>query len=331
MRLFESFLADLGIDYIYSGPTTKETVDKGIGCSVSEACLPIQMIHGQVASLVGKVDKILLPRLVNISGKTVFCPKFLGLPDMIRASLGCGKMLVSPRIDLRKGPLRTCLSFVRLARDLGAGGLRAAKLCARDLFATLRDYPGPGVEIARQATVQPSGDVDVPVIGVLGYPYLLEDDYASMGLIRKLLSLNVKVLKADDVSEAQMKSVGETISKQVFWYFSDRKVKSGYHWCRTGAVDGIIHLTAFGCGPDAIAGKLVEIEAKKVRVPYLALSVDECTGEGGVLTRVEAFVDMLTRSPRNRRYGGKYHVESNLPSHGNIGPSSDRVAGGTRQ
>jgi predicted nucleotide-binding protein (sugar kinase/HSP70/actin superfamily) len=40
--------------------------------------------------------------------------------------------------------------------------------------------------------------------------------------------------------------------------------------------------------------KLMELEAKNNnRVPFLTISLDEHTGEAGVLTRIEAFVDML--------------------------------------
>ena len=61
-------------------------------------------------------------------------------------------------------------------------------------------------------------------------------------------------------------------------------------------IDGVIHVTAFSCGPDAIVDKLLELEAKRPGAkPFLALGLDEQTGEAGALTRLEAFVDMLRR------------------------------------
>ena len=38
------------------------------------------------------------------------------------------------------------------------------------------------------------------------------------------------------------------------------------------AEDGIIHVTAFGCGPDAMVGKLIELEAKQKAVPNICIS-----------------------------------------------------------
>ncbi|MEX0973886.1 MAG: acyl-CoA dehydratase activase-related protein [Bacillota bacterium] len=329
-RVWESFLAESGFDLVYSGPTTKDVVDKGIECSVSEACLPVKLIHGEVASLEGKVDRVFLPRLVNISGTTVFCPKFLGMPDMVRASLGNKVELLSPRIDLRKGPRDVSRSFLESVRGLGEGGMRAARTRLRDLVASLRipqDFDA--APVAAAATVADGTPEDGPTIGVLGYPYLVENEYASMGLVRKLAGRGVRVLKVPDVSEADLASVSGEFDKQVFWYFSDRVVKAGYHWCRAGAVDGLIHLTAFGCGPDAIADKLLELEARRSGLPYLTVSVDECSGEAGVVTRVEAFVDMLTRVPGGQRYGGMNHnVESDVSAYGAVSSCSHCANGG---
>lgn len=55
-------------------------------------------------------------------------------------------------------------------------------------------------------------------------------------------------------------------------------------------------MISFPCGPDSIVRVLCEQENKRLEgVPLLALVIDEHTGEGGFLTRIEAFVDMLWR------------------------------------
>ena len=57
--------------------------------------------------------------------------------------------------------------------------------------------------------------------------------------------------------------------------------------------DGIIHLTAFGCGPDSVIGKMMEINCEEENIPFMTMRVDEHTGESHVQTRLEAFIDML--------------------------------------
>jgi len=61
-------------------------------------------------------------------------------------------------------------------------------------------------------------------------------------------------------------------------------------------VDGFIHVVSFGCGPDSMVGEIAERETRRSsNLPYMALTIDEHTAEGGLLTRLEAFTDMLAR------------------------------------
>ncbi|GBF22975.1 hypothetical protein tpqmel_0379 [Candidatus Gastranaerophilus sp. (ex Termes propinquus)] len=63
-------------------------------------------------------------------------------------------------------------------------------------------------------------------------------------------------------------------------------------------IDGIITITAFGCGPDSLMIERMARKSKKFNKPILNLTVDEHTGEAGFITRVEAFCDMLFRRKR---------------------------------
>jgi len=68
-----------------------------------------------------------------------------------------------------------------------------------------------------------------------------------------------------------------------------------------GEVDGLIHVAPFNCTPEVVAqGALVALQREK-GVPVLNLSFDEQTGRAGVMTRLEAFVDMLGAAQRRRR------------------------------
>ena len=41
-------------------------------------------MHGHVMDLKDRADYLFLPRLVSVDGRATFCPKFLGLPEMVR-------------------------------------------------------------------------------------------------------------------------------------------------------------------------------------------------------------------------------------------------------
>ena len=71
------------------------------------------------------------------------------------------------------------------------------------------------------------------------------------------------------------------------------------HYLKDPNIDGLLSLTAFGCGPDSLMIERITRYAKKYRKPLLNLTVDEHTGEAGFVTRLEAFTDMLFRKKRS--------------------------------
>ena len=65
-------------------------------------------------------------------------------------------------------------------------------------------------------------------------------------------------------------------------------------------IDGMIHLAPFNCTPEIVAASVLPRLASDYDVPLLALSFDEHSGEAGLVTRLEAFVDLLERRARRR-------------------------------
>ena len=60
-------------------------------------------------------------------------------------------------------------------------------------------------------------------------------------------------------------------------------------------IDGVIFLISFACGPDSLISELIMLDLKTVRIPYLAIIIDEHSGDAGLLTRIESFTDMIKR------------------------------------
>jgi len=57
---------------------------------------------------------------------------------------------------------------------------------------------------------------------------------------------------------------------------------------------GFQALRVLGCGPDSLMIDLLRRRAKGTK-PFLSLVIDEHTSESGLITRLEAFVDMIGR------------------------------------
>ena len=114
--LWKGFLESLDAEVIITGPTTKEIVDLGIRSAISEICFPVKIFYGHVMSLKDRVDYLFIPRMVCVEKGAYFCPKFLGLPDMIKSSLSSIPPLIEPTIDIRKSATNIKNSFLAVGK-----------------------------------------------------------------------------------------------------------------------------------------------------------------------------------------------------------------------
>jgi predicted nucleotide-binding protein (sugar kinase/HSP70/actin superfamily) len=65
--------------------------------------------------------------------------------------------------------------------------------------------------------------------------------------------------------------------------------------------DGVIHLYPFTCMPEIISRSILPQVSREHDMPVLSLVLDEHTGEAGIQTRLEAFVDLLERKRKGVR------------------------------
>lgn len=303
--LWQPFFEGLGVDVVVSPESNKEILDDGIKETVNDACVPIKLFHGHVAALKDKVDILFLPRLVSLDGKNTLCPKFLGLPDMVRYSIKGLPEIMENRLDLKKGKLELYRFLFRIGERFTDNKLLILRAIwrARYNFSRYRKLllqgfmpteAFPLLQEGDAAAVQPRKNKIK--LAVLGYPYALYDNYISVGLLELLKQYKVDVVTPEMVSEKEMKRASKKFRKNLFWYYSNRVVWACKHYLGDKNVDGMIHVTAFGCGPDSMTNKLMELETKADRnIPFLSVTIDEHTGEAGVETRVEAFVDLIKR------------------------------------
>lgn len=305
--LFKPFFEGLGVEVVVSPASNKALLDEGVKDTVNDACVPIKLFHGHVNVLKDKVDILFMPRLVSLDGKSTLCPKFLGLPDMVKYSVANLPEIIDTRLDLKKGKMELYRFLYRVGKRFTDNRLKILRAIwqARYNFSRYRKLLLKGLTPQEAFTCLQTGqeppqrdESAAPIrLAVLGYPYTIYDDYISVGLLEKLRQQGVRVYTPEMVPEKALKRLSRTLRKNLFWYYSNRVVWSSKYYINEKKVDGIIHVTAFSCGPDSMTNKLVELEAKqhKPKIPFLTITVDEHTGEAGVATRVEAFVDLIKR------------------------------------
>lgn len=306
--MWRAFFNELGVQVVTSGKTTKNILDQGTREALADACVPVKLFYGHVIDIKDRVDYLYIPRVVCLNRKTVYCPKFLGLPDMIRYSIENVPPIIDVRMDTRQGRFALVKAYLAIGKILGKpkGLVISAYLKAVGVLHRYNRLLRKGVspETAMKILENQVELTDLDGLAksslkfaVLGYPYAVYDSFISVNLIDKLRKYGVKVITAENIHPVLLALQKNcSLPKRLFWTFSDRALKAAHLLFQQERIDAVLHLTAFGCGPDSLLNKFIEMEAKKHRnIPFMTLMIDEQTGEAGMTTRLEAFVDMVRR------------------------------------
>ena len=98
----------------------------------------------------------------------------------------------------------------------------------------------------------------------------------------------------------ELESAIASLVGRAYWTYEEEVVGAGEHYLKSG-VDGIIGIMTFGCGPDSLMMDIVHRQAARLRVPaFMSLTLEEHTAEAGIVTRLEAFLDMINRKKRRQ-------------------------------
>jgi len=147
-------------------------------------------------------------------------------------------------------------------------------------------------------------------VAFVGHPYNLFDIDINKDVLALSKSLGMEILTSDLLSDEEIDRQISGLSKEIYWSSGREIVGSLFHFL-SGGVDGVIFLTSFKCGIDALLQEFIK-RRLKVRggspVPFLILSFDEHTGREGLTTRLEAFRDVIeqrkgTLELRNCEFG----------------------------
>ncbi len=316
--LWKTFFEELGVEVVVSSPTNKKILENGLKKAVDDACLPVKLTFGHALDLAGRVDYLFIPRLVSIEPDAFTCPKLIGLPDMIRASLNGLPPLLDTCFDLKKG-----VSFYQSFRELGRNFTRKSSLIKKAFqkaeikqgeFEKIMKRgltPVEAIEVLeRSPSLSPNNHHEPPARGLrvalIGHPYNLYNDYVNMDLIAKLRQGGCQVVTAEMLPLGVLEKESAGWGGDIFWTLSRRMMGAASHFFNSNGVDGIIACISFECGPNSLLQVLIEEEAKKHKeIPYMSLILDEHTGEAGIVTRIEAFLDMVRRKRSTRAPGHK--------------------------
>lgn len=295
---WKTFFEALGAEVILSEPSNKRILDLGVKRAVDEICLPFKLFFGHVESLKSKVDYLFIPRMMSIEKKEWICPKFLGLPDMVKAQISDLPPLIAPDFNLRKSKRAlwsiACKAAVPLTRNrwkVFAALLRGIHV-QRRYEEELRTGKTP-LEVLETRPMPDPGEKPLRLL-LLGHPYLIYESYITMDLIHRIGKMGAILITPEMLPGEAVQCGARQQPKPLFWTLNKKVMGTAFHYLREGSIDGIVQLAAFGCGPDSLINELIERKARRLnQVPLLSVNLDEHSGEAGLITRLEAFMDMV--------------------------------------
>jgi len=280
----ETFLIELGAEIITSTDTNKNILNEGIKYCVDEACLPIKIFHGHILDIKDKCDLLIIPRFMRVRPREFICPKFCGLPEMLLSSItNMPKVMTEPIYATNEKELyRWCRKLAgMITKDKGILKIAFNKALSKQRNTKFGIFD-EGFKIT---------------IALVGHPYNLYDTFINMDIVKKLNKLGVGVITEEYVKKEKIKLETRTLFKRPFWTFAANSYGFTTSIAKDKEIDGAIYISSFACGIDSVVIEL--IKEKIGDFPLLVLKVDEHTGEGGLDTRIEAFIDMIERKNNN--------------------------------
>jgi predicted nucleotide-binding protein (sugar kinase/HSP70/actin superfamily) len=161
------------------------------------------------------------------------------------------------------------------------------------------DYLEQLNQVAKDDSAQPL------VVGIIGEFYVLLEPFSNLDVEKELGRLGVEVRRTIFTSEWTKFSLflnplgvneKDKLHKAAMPYL--KRDIGGEGWETVGEkvlhareYDGLIHLAPFTCMPEIVAQNIMP--STKENIPVLTILCDEQLGKPGMLTRLEAFVDLL--------------------------------------
>lgn len=333
--LWKTFFEELGFEVVVSDESTSKIVEIGSRHAIDEICIPLKLYYGHLINLLQKeIDFLFVPRYISTTFGTYMCPKFLGLPDMVRGTMDNLPPIIEMNVDLRKKPIYA--SAIQTGRQLNRSLSQIQKAYEKAIksYHYFRNLMVKGLTFKRAMNLinknienfEPKQRKYNGVkIGIIGHGYNVHDQYINMNLFRKLREMNVRAITLENLPlEIFKEKTIITNTLKNYWGNEEEILSAVNYLFKDKTLDGLIFICSFCCGPDSLIDELITRDSKKLSIPYISLVLDEHSGQTGVITRIEAFVDMIIRKKRGLKIKKKQIKEQKI-----LIQAASEVKGGT--
>jgi len=306
--LWKTFFEELGCEIVLSGESNVKMIEAGNRYAIDEICIPLKLYYGHILDLLDKeIDFLFVPRYVSLTSDTYMCPKFLALPDVIRATINDIPPLLEMDMNLRKKSAFS--SMHETGRQLKKSTYRIKKAYEKAVenqktFITAMENGADFKTAVKNPAshTENTGKKTVLKIAVIGHGYNVHDSFVNMDIIKHLEKMHAKVTVLENLPHHIFKHA-TAVSKSLknYWGNEEEILSAVKYIFKNKSADGIIFLCSFCCGPDSLIDEIMTRDAREAKIPYISLVLDEHSGQAGVITRIEAFVDMIVRKNKKMK------------------------------
>jgi len=305
LPFWRALLEGCGFEVVLSDESGQALYERGIGALMSDnICLPAKLAHGHVVNLVDKgVDRVLLPYVVYAekaferSANSFNCPIVTAYAEVLRSAHLPGASAPvpfdSPPVAFHD-PLLLEKACRRYLRSLGVGAAlfrRAFRRALRAQGAFRRALAEANDAILGEARRR--GET---VVLVAGHPYHA-DRMVHQQVSQILADMGVHVINEDIAAGREGEGFGEFFAVSQ-WEYPSRILQSAWWASRQPFPLGFIQLNSFGCGPDSFIMDEVRDLARRARLPFALVRVDEISSPGSVRLRLRSLVESLKLKER---------------------------------
>lgn len=265
------FFKNLKLEVILSPETNQEIIEEGSKLAPSEICLPVKVFFGHIKYLLDKCDYLFLIRFVKkyLNKFPLFgCPKFIGLPDLIKANFNNPPLLELIIDEDKEKEEKSYLSLF--------SKFNFSKKKIKEAY-----------EKAKRKNLINNKPVEDAEILVIGHPYVLFDKRLSFDLLNILNKRKIRYITSFQFYE---KGFDFDKEKEYCWYFHRHLLFSSY-WAKENNISGIIIISNFPCGTSPVINQRIKYICQNINI--LELIIDEHTQKESFLTRLESFWDMI--------------------------------------
>lgn len=279
--LWKIFFELLGLNVVLSPQTNRQILTLGTNNTIDECCLSYKIYIGHALYLSKICDYILVSRVCDYGKKDKVCTRLNGTYDNLKHLIP-QEQLIDYNIDHTKRKYEF-FGFLKM-------GLKFTKNIPKIIYSYLyakekqKQYDKNKANEEKNKLTKPNKK-----ILIMSHFYNIQDKFISNYITTYLENNNLIPIYSNNIDKKTATTYSEYFSNTLYWKYSKEMVGSFYYYQHQ--IDGVIYISTYPCGVDALVNNLLMLKNKDL--PTLNLLIDENITELSLETKLESFIDII--------------------------------------